>query len=400
MDSMAIDENAHPTTWTFPDLRLLPRSLRLEWSYAAAGTRDLRLDLLRGFAVFAMVVDHFGGASWLYLVTGGNTFLVSGAEAFVSISGFVVGLVYGGIALGHGLRAAQVKALRRAFTLYKLTVVLSLLFASVSLLFKLPWINDLRASNPLAFFTDVVLLRQTLYLTDVMLMYTLLMLAVAGVLWLLTTGRTRWLLAASSALWLAFQFFPDQLQVPWKIADNTTFNLAAWQLLFFVAMVLGYHRNALAAKIQWMRRVPYWFFSGLLLVWLVEFHSTNGALLGQILPSVNLPGRMNELFLKSAVAPGRLFASLVVFQFGYLTATMFWKPIHAVLGWFLLPLGQNALYVYTVHVAAIALYRVALGCWLPKTQPAELNTTGLQLLVLLVIWAMIQRRMLFNIIPR
>ena len=64
---MAIDENAHPTTWTFPDLRLLPRSLRLEWSYAAAGTRDLRLDLLRGFAVFPG--SQCAGLRWLVALT-------------------------------------------------------------------------------------------------------------------------------------------------------------------------------------------------------------------------------------------------------------------------------------------------------------------------------------------
>ncbi|MBI5464744.1 MAG: septum formation initiator family protein, partial [Ignavibacteriales bacterium] len=52
-----------------------------------------------------------GGASWLYLITGGNTFFVSAAEAFIFISGLVVGMVYGGIALKQGLGAAQIKAL-------------------------------------------------------------------------------------------------------------------------------------------------------------------------------------------------------------------------------------------------------------------------------------------------
>ena len=40
-------------------------------------------------------------------------------------------------------------------------------------------------------------------------------------------ARTRWLLAASSALWLAIQSSHEQVQVPWKIADNTTHNRAA-----------------------------------------------------------------------------------------------------------------------------------------------------------------------------
>ena len=47
----------------------------------AKGKRDLRIDLLRGFCVFVMIVDHVGGeTSWLYALTGGNRLYVSAAE--------------------------------------------------------------------------------------------------------------------------------------------------------------------------------------------------------------------------------------------------------------------------------------------------------------------------------
>ena len=59
-----------------------------------ANKRDLRVDLLRGFCIFAMVVDHFGGDSWLYGLTGGNRFYVSAAEGFIFISGFIMGQAY------------------------------------------------------------------------------------------------------------------------------------------------------------------------------------------------------------------------------------------------------------------------------------------------------------------
>src|ERR687894_1954450 len=88
----------------FGAVRTAVQSLR-GWRYVAEGKRDLRFDLLRGFAVFAMVVDHLGGASWLYALTGGNRFLVSAAEGFVLISGVVAGIVYGARARAGGLRA-------------------------------------------------------------------------------------------------------------------------------------------------------------------------------------------------------------------------------------------------------------------------------------------------------
>ncbi len=385
---------------TIPNLWALLRSTVLEWSYPALDKRDLRLDVLRGFAVVVMVVDHFGGASWLYLITGGNTFFVSGAEAFIFISGLVVGMVYGAIALKQGIKVAQVKALTRAFTLYKLTVVLTLLFAFASAAFGLNWAKDIQIGNPLTFALSVATLRQTMYLVDIPLMYTFLMLAAAGGLWLLYKGRTGLLLTGSAALWLAFQLAPDQAQVPWPVIGNTTFNLSAWQLLFFVAMAIGYHRDAISKMLSGLPRWPYLLFSGVLVVWLVHIYQTNGAFLARIIPGLNTQAFMSEFFLKSSLAPGRLLASFILFQFAYLMATLFWRPVWSALGWLLLPLGQNSLYSYTMHVVVIGLFYILLPYLPGQIQQMGTVNTSLQLLAILMLWAMIQRKFMFNIVPR
>ncbi|MBI5029632.1 MAG: OpgC domain-containing protein [Chloroflexi bacterium] len=363
----------------------LPRVARLNWAYAVADKRDLRIDLLRGFAVFVMVVNHFGGASWLYYITGNNSFFVSGAEAFVFISGVVVGMVYGGIALKQGLSVAQRKAFERAWTLYKLTIILTLLLATVSTLFRLPWADSVSIDNPLTFLIDVLLLRQTFYLSDVMLLYTFLMVAAVGALWLLLTGRTGWLQSISVMLWGGYQLYG--IDVSWHIQNNTTFNLAAWQLLFFVGMAIGYHRETLKTALSTLPRLPYLILSALLMAILVQIYSTEGVW-------------SNALFLKSAVAPGRLLASVIVFQFAYLMATMLWKPIFASLGWLLMPLGQNALYAYTIHIALIGIVHIVNG-YLPinLAMIGTLNTS-LQIMTVLTIWAMIRKQFLFNLIPR
>src|SRR5579859_2269688 len=57
------------------------------WTYAPEAGRDLRIDLLRGLAVLAMVIDHIAGPSKLYLITGGNHFYTSAAEGFIFLSG-------------------------------------------------------------------------------------------------------------------------------------------------------------------------------------------------------------------------------------------------------------------------------------------------------------------------
>ncbi len=66
------------------------------WRYREQGHRDTRLDLLRGYAVFAMICDHATNISWFSPFTGGNRFVVSAAEGFVFLAGLVVGMVYGG----------------------------------------------------------------------------------------------------------------------------------------------------------------------------------------------------------------------------------------------------------------------------------------------------------------
>ena len=102
------------------------------WRYNEAGGRDLRLDFLRGYLIFAMVVDHIGEGSWLHALTGGDKFVVSAAEGFVLISGLAMGLVFRKIIERQSLIAAVRKALARGAKLYLLHAGLTLSFISAS----------------------------------------------------------------------------------------------------------------------------------------------------------------------------------------------------------------------------------------------------------------------------
>jgi len=369
------------------------------WRYPPAEKRDLRLDLLRGFAVLVMVVDHFGGASWLYLITGNNSFFTSGAEAFVLISGMVVGIVYGGIARRDGLRTAVVRALQRAWILYRLTIVMTLTLAYLSDFFQLPWAKGVDLRDPVAFTLNVIFFRQTYYLADIPLLYTLLMAFAPMGLWLLRQNHTRLLLIGSFASWVFFQYVNTaQIEIA-PIVGNTTFHPAAWQLIFFWAMAFGYHRNTIYARVSAVPRWPYFIFSAMLFIWLVHLYSTEVKVLVRVYPGIDMAAIVQELFNKSTVAPGRILATIIVFQFAYLLCTLFWKPIWAIVGWFFLPLGQNSLYSYTMHVVIIGLFYVALP-YLPGIQEMGTLNTGLQLGVLFLLWWLIRRQFAFDIVPR
>jgi hypothetical protein len=109
---------------------------------------------------------------------------------------------------------------------------------------------------------------------------------------------------------------------------------------------------------------------------------------------------VSNLFNKSAVAPGRILATIIVFQFIYLVLTYLWKPLWSGIGWFFAPLGQNSLYSYTMHVVIIGLFYVVLP-YLPGqiTEQGTINT-ALQLGVLVLLWILIRQHFAFEIVPR
>ncbi len=150
------------------------------WRYVGE-RRDLRFDLLRGLAVIAMVTDHVGGdKSWLYTLTGGNHFWTSAAEGFVFISGLVMGIVYPAVIARQGLGTALLKVLKRAGTLYALTVLLTLITAALAYRLQVHWAPQVTAATLPDFVIGVLTLHRAYYLTDVLLMYTLLVFAAAG----------------------------------------------------------------------------------------------------------------------------------------------------------------------------------------------------------------------------
>jgi len=377
------------------------------WRYTGADKRDLRLDLLRGFAVFAMVADHIGGASWLSLLTGGNRFFVSAAEGFVFISGVIVAVVHGERARRDGLRAATGKLLNRAWTLYALAVWLALTTAFAAAIFGLPRGVTL-AQDPARFVIEVVTLQRTFYLVDVMLFYALAMLVAPLALWALARGRWWALALASVGLWGAYQFWPDALRIPWRITDNPVFNFAAWQILCFGGMLVGHARNV-AARLRPSRRPPSRLREAVLpilavaLGGLIYLHVTNAAILGPWVPDGDAAAWLDRWFDKSALPFPRLVACAIVFSFLWQLVSRCWHPIKRALGGSLLPLGQGALYAYAAHLFVIVgLQILVLHIWQQgratgySTLDRGLDTL-LQLAGIGIVWGLTRARFLLAV---
>jgi hypothetical protein len=361
-----------------------------------------------------MVVDHLGGASFLYPITGGNRFFVSAAEGFIFLSGLLVGLIYGPRVARDGLAAVQLHLLRRAFTLYGVTLGLTFTFVGLSRLAGMPWLQDVEPLTPdLA--VSLLTLHHTYYLVDVMLLYTLVLAISPLPLLLLHTGHSRVVVAFTVGLWAVHLFFPGPATVPWAIVNNDTFVISAWQLWFFGGMVIGYHRDALWRR---LRRVPpalalavLALAAAALIAWSVSAVDATAAATsppgatGGASPANGWQGLASAdvvelLFDKRFARPGRVVAFAVFFPLFYLLLTYLWRPLERAGGWLLLPFGQNALYVYAVHLFAVYLGALILPYVPGYDRFNPWMNTPVQVVAVLVIWQLVKRRVLFDVLPR
>jgi hypothetical protein len=96
------------------------------------------------------------------------------------------------------------------------------------------------------------------------------------------------------------------------------------------------------------------------------------------------------LFGKADLRIGRLlvFASFFSCAFGVLTVA--WGPLVRCLGWLLLPLGQNALTAYTLHLFVVAVLS-KIPIWIAGEVPTTaLQNTLLQGTGIIIIWTVIK----------
>ncbi|MFN0072588.1 MAG: OpgC domain-containing protein [Chloroflexota bacterium] len=356
--------------------------------------RDERLDLLRGFAIFAMVVDHFGGESWLTPFTGRDQFLVSAAEGFVFLSGFIMGVVYGGRIDRHGWVPTAEAILRRAVLLYLVTVGLTLLFVSLFAFTDLRlWFDrayGLGLTDPVELIVGTLTLHYTYHGTDILWMYTILIAASPLIFHLLITGRTMQLLYGAVALWIAYQLFPNQAAIPWIAGNAVNFPVAAWQLYFVIGLACGHHRGAIRQRLQVIPIWPAFALATLAFIALIILdwgHETGRIATWPLLQALNAE-IYHQVFDKSSVAWGRLPAFAIAACFYFLAVSLFWRPIVHIFGWLLVPLGQHALLAYCVHLLAIvAMYNADVWGLYDRS---PVSNTLLQSITVALVWGVVK----------
>lgn len=336
------------------------KSFTWPWSYVAAehGSRDLRLDFLRGFCFLAMAIDHmgvFGPTTWLYAFTANGEFFISAAEGFVFISGLVMGLVYFKLIAREGIGKVIPKILNRVVKLYWLAVGISLFFIALAkftpfdLWGQRDWIT---IKDPIELVVSVLTLHFAFNGGSIMVMYVVFVALTPLLFYFLNQGKSLQVLAGSALVWAVNVFYPEQFSLPFA----ANFPIASWQLIFVGGLVIGWNREKLAA---WMKGSWSKFYSlgivTLALTGLGVFLLHKFGVLGDVLPGLNEGWIWNDLNDKGRIPLARLAMIMLYLQAFFLMATWLWKPLQLFLGWIMLPLGEKGMYTYTMHLLLIVL---------------------------------------------
>jgi hypothetical protein len=199
--------------------------------------RDLRLDLFRGVANWAIFLDHIPDnvVNW---ITTRNYGFSDAADLFVFISGYTASFVYARMMLERGFLVGATRLTKRVWQLYVAHVILFVIYivsiGYVAQRFSDPEIiNEFNVAglvdNPVETLRQGLLLKFKPVNLDVLPLYIVLMGLFPPVLWIMLR-RPNLTMLGSIALWLVARQFGWNLSA--YPAGSWYFNPFCWQILF------------------------------------------------------------------------------------------------------------------------------------------------------------------------
>jgi hypothetical protein len=199
--------------------------------------RDLRLDLFRGIANWAIFLDHIPDnvVNW---ITTRNYGFSDAADLFVFISGYTASFVYARMMLERGFIVGATRLTKRVWQLYVAHIILFVIYiVSISYLAlrfgDSEIINEFNVAGLVDHAVDTLgaglLLKFKPVNLDVLPLYIVLMGFFPPILWIMLR-RPNATMLASIALWLAARHFGWNLKS--YPAGVWYFNPFCWQVLF------------------------------------------------------------------------------------------------------------------------------------------------------------------------
>nr|WP_241743217.1 OpgC domain-containing protein [Arthrobacter bussei] len=383
----------------------------------------MRLDLLRGWIITAVVVTHIEVAGPWSFVALNIVGAITGAELFVLLSGVVMGMVYPIAVRKLGSGAALKGNMKRALRLY--LTALGVVIA-VYLLSLVPFIDasvittftdrgtgdtgegavgrvyDLYPNAARLFdypppgyaIQDLLLLSMGPWTFNIMGLFVVLTLSVPLLVELLRRKLWWLLLLVSWALYVL-----DSI-VHVRVLDSQfqdVFPLLTWQVIFVHGIVIGFYRRRIIDTLSrsWGKiligTLLGLYALGLGLLWL----DSTFRLQLPFIPAGFYESLYDAGYVRVFMQPGRLIDLAFFVVAAHAILTSFWKPLNRAFGWLYIPLGQSSLYVFIVHV----FFVLAVGNLPGLDRTSFWQGLVIHAVVTLIIWVMVKRKVLFSVIP-
>lgn len=366
-----------------------------------ASSRIVSFDLLRGFFILVIIIDHLqrwpGIFDWF---TGQGRLWVSAAEGFILISGIMIGLIRGykdkSLALGNVTR----KLWKRAFLLFVWSVITSL----VALLLVTFWqtnffpyppgadsINE--PSNIMGATLQFVNFSAVFGWTNFLGLYAAFLFFSPCAIWLLRKNKWWLLLLISISVWL-FGFTTESM-------------FLSWQLLFFSGAIFGYYYPTLQPKFagyKYRKIISLSLLVATILIiatsalvifgWPLVKNSRSPISLDSF---INFRATIEPLFNRIKLPPLKFILSLISFSGFLIIFTKFQHQIYSKVGWLLLPFGRHSLFVYILQGFIV----VIVAGLVPRQDSILLNAL-ITIITVALIWTLTTQRpfkFLHKIIP-
>ncbi|MBC7746504.1 OpgC domain-containing protein [Pedobacter sp.] len=355
------------------------------------------LDLLRGFFILVIIIDHIQRwPSPLTYLTGEGRLWVSAAEGFFIISGLLIGYLRGHKGLKKSFSEISTLLVKRAATLYLWSVIITFIGVWLVTVFhgnpelvpKLPEVTGL------AYIWQVISQQYTFDWIYFLRLYWI-MLLVAPLAILLFRLKKWWLVPIISISLYGVSFLFAEPEAALQ-----------WQVLFFVPATIGFHletiRDCFRRHPGYKKIITLSLISTTLITMILSYfwvlgwnyvESENARL--SFNSYVSTRGWLDPLFTKAPLAVARVLLAFVWFG-GLLALFHIAKPfITKWAGWLLMPFGQYSLTVYCLQAQALLCIQFTVPTsenWL-----ANLFTTTV---TVLLVWLLLKIPVVRRVLPQ
>lgn len=363
------------------------------------------LDLLRGFFILVILIDHFQRwPSPFTFLTGEGRLWVSAAEGFFIISGLLIGYLRGYKSRNQPFKEIATKLLKRAGMLYLWCIGITFFVVSMLVFFTngtdalyplLPKFPEAGQLSDILTYTWNVVSGQ--YATDwiyFLRLYAIILAVSPLVVWLFRKGLWWVVMILTWVVYgLSFLVTPPE-------------GAMQWQFLFFNAAVIGWKLESIILWLRTHQRAKKAISSTLVSLTLITMFASyllvvswNKSGIAETIIHQDayyaIRSVTDPLFSNNPMTIGRMVLSFIWFGGLMVIFHHFKSFIMKWFGWLLMPFGTSSLSVYCLQ----AILFVFIQAVIPQSQSSIINMLS-TVVVILAIWGILKIPLVARVLPR